>query len=226
MKKPQFHRIVDYDRRLLPNPLLARLDMNSPTRQEWVKTTGLSPGHPSWGLLYHLLLTTLHPDRFNYIVETGTNWGLSTIVLAQALIDSRRAGEVATIELDPANLDKARAHFAEAGVAGHVTAFLGDSAKLLPEVAERHPTIRVAYLDGNHEMEHVLKEFATVHPRMEPDGLVILDNTYLIADAGEDQRVFGALEVIRNQYGGQLINLPYTSWYTTGVAIWQNTPFP
>lgn len=226
MKKPQFHRIVDYDRRLLPNPLLARLDQDSPTSQEWVKTTGLSPGHPSWGLLYHLLLTTLHPDRFNYLVETGTNWGLSTIVLAQALIDSRRAGEVATIELDPVNLDKAKAHFIEAEVADRVTTFLGDSAKLLPEVAERYPTIRVAYLDGNHEMEHVLKEFATVYPRMEPDGLVILDNTYLIADKDEDQRVFGALETIRNQYGGQLINLPYTSWYTTGVAIWQNTPFP
>lgn len=225
MKKPQFHRIVDYDRALLPNPLLSRLDANSSTHQDWVKTTGYSPGHPSWGLLYHLLLTTLHPDRFNYIIETGTNWGLSTIVLAQALIDSRRAGEVATIELDPKNLDKARLHFAEAGVADRIHEFLGNSARLLPEVAARHETIRVAYLDGNHEMDHVLHEFAIVHPRMEPDGLVILDNTFSIADPGEDQRVFGAIDVIRKKYGGELINLPYTSWYTTGMAIWQNRPF-
>lgn len=225
MKKPQFHRIVDYDRGRLPNPLQSRPDANSLTQQDGVETTDLSPGDPGWGLLYHLLLTTLHPDRFNYIVETGTNWGVSTIVLAQALIDSRRAGEVATIERDPKNLDKARLHFAEAGVADRIRGFLGDSAKLLPEVAARHETIRVAYLDGNHEMDHVLREFATVHPRMEPDGLVILANTFSIADPGEDQRVFGAIDIIRKKYGGELINLPYASWYTAGIAIWQNKPF-
>jgi hypothetical protein len=51
--------------------------------------------------------------------------------------------------------------------------------------------------------------------------LAIADKTYLIAEEGEDQRINGALRRIHEQYGGNLINLEYVSWFTPRLALWQ-----
>lgn len=51
------------------------------------------------------------------------------------------------------------------------------------------------------------------------------DNTYKIADKGEDQRVNGALKIIKNKYGGNLVNFENASWFTPGQAVWQKSPF-
>lgn len=226
MRDPKFYRITDYDHKLLPSPLLARLEAGATHPEIWTKQSGLSPGHPSWGILYHMTLAALDPEEFNFIVETGTNWGCSTTVLAQALIDSKRPGRCATVEIDPKNRSKALEHFAEAGVAHMIDSYEGDSTATLPEMIAKHATIRIAYLDGCHDMDHVMKEFALVHPKLAPGGIILLDNTMRINDDGEDPRVYGAIHEIMKIYGGNVINLPFTSWYTPGLAIWQNAPFP
>ena len=51
------------------------------------------------GLLYHILLSHLDRDKEEIIIETGTNFGCTSIVLAQALKDSED-GRVITIELE------------------------------------------------------------------------------------------------------------------------------
>lgn len=58
-------------------------------------------------------------------------------------------------------------------------------------------------------------------PRLADDALVVFDNTYRIAEEGEDQRVNGALRTIQTRHGGNLINFEFVSWYTLGLAIWQ-----
>ena len=69
----------------------------------------------------------------------------------------------------------------------------------------------------------VKAEFETVFPKLSDDALVVFDNTFAIADEGEDQRVNGFLKDLPQLYGGNLINMEFVSWWTTGLAIWQKT---
>jgi hypothetical protein len=52
-----------------------------------------------------------------------------------------------------------------------------------------------------------------------------MDNTYQIAEPHEDQRVNGFLKQLPAKHGGNIINLPFCSWFTPGLAIWQKSPF-
>jgi len=222
MKKPVYYRWTDYNLDLLPNAYLREQERGVTDASDWTERTGYSPGFPAWNLLYYALLCSLKPDSFNLIVETGTNIGTSTIILAQALKDSGRDGLVRTVEIEPPNYEKAKLNAEKAGVADRIEFHLGNSLDVLPSIANQ--PVQVAFLDGNHLHDHVIQEFETVLPFLKPDSLVIFDNTYEIADVGEDPRVNGALKSIQKRHGGNLVNFPIASWYTPGFAIWQKTP--
>ena len=224
MKEPRFHRMLQYDRALLPNAHLARLEEGVSTLEMARERSGYSIGYPGWGLLYHVLLSHLDPTRHNNIVETGTNWGCTTIVLAQALIDSGCSGRVYTIEIDSENCKVATDNLLRASVFHRVELVNEDSKKALPAIVEKLDEIRIAFLDASHLYEDVLFEFKTVHPKLNDHSLVIFDNTYQIAEPHEDQRVNGALRYIHKHWGGQLVNFEFVSWYTPGLAIWQKEP--
>lgn len=224
MRDPKFFRRYDYDRGLLPNAHLQDLDDVSDLA-EAKERSGWSIGYPGWGLLYYLVMTSLDHDGHNTIVETGTNHGSSTIVLAQALLDSKVSGQVHTFEIDEDFFARAQKNLGLAGVTDVVSQYFGDAKSLLAGVLDEIDTVQVAFLDGSHLVIDVLEEFAAVHAKLARNGLVILDNTYRIADVDEDQRVHGALATIVSNYGGNLINFPSVSWYTPGVAIWQQHPF-
>lgn len=226
MRDPVYrHRLTDYDRGLVPCRFVAGLDEGAAVPQDWLARSGRSIGHPGWGLLYHLVLTRLDPDRDNLIVETGTNWGSSTLVLAQAIRDSRRSGRIRTIELDPVIYEEARRRAALAGLDDLIDFHCGDSLTVLPGLLAEGEVLAVAFLDGNHFHDHVVTEFELVRPYLAHDSLVVFDNTYLIAEGAEDPRVHGALRTIVDRHGGSLVNLPFASWYTPGIAIWQAQPF-
>ena len=221
MKPPIYHRMFGYNPGLLPNPQLAVLEHGVTTIEQARQKSGATIGYPGWGLIYHLLLSHLDRSRTEIIIETGTNWGCTTIVLAQALVDAGCAGHVITFELDPANAERAQANLAAANVAERVELHLGDSRQTLPKALEGISGIRVAFLDASHLYEDVKREFEIVLPKLADDALVLFDNTYRIAEEGEDPRVNGALKAIQAQYGGNLINLEFVSWYTPGLALWQ-----
>ena len=172
-------------------------------------------------MLYHILLSHLDRDKEEIIIETGTNFGCTSIVLAQALKDSGCDGRVITIELEKSNVEIAKRNVHEAGLGSRIEFVLGDSKILLPEVVSKVGKIRFAFLDASHLYEDVMFEFETILPNLAEDGLVLFDNTYQIAEPGEDQRVYGALCDIKQRHGGELINLEFVSWYTPGLAIWQ-----
>jgi predicted O-methyltransferase YrrM len=227
MKPPIFHRNFHYDRRLLPNAYLASLETDIHTIEEASERTGATIGYPGWGVLYYLLLSHLDPQRDECIVETGTNWGCTTIILAQALIDAGVGGSVITIELEADNVRRARANLAAAGVADRVDVIEGDSRINLPTILpERcHPgSVRFAFLDASHRENDLLKEFESVRPYLADDAIVAMDNTYRIAEPHEDQRVNGALRRFPERYGGNLINMEFVSWYTPGLCLWQLAP--
>lgn len=224
MKDPVYYRRFDYDRALLPNEHLRALEADVTDLEQARLASGASIGYPGWPLLYYHALCSLDPSKRNVIVETGTNHGCSTIMLAQALRDLGCGGSVHTVEIDPEVQSIARRNAAEAGLEQYVEFHVGSSRDVLPGLVGTLETIDLAFLDGSHLEDDVLFEFATVHGRLSPGALVIFDNTYQIAEPGEDQRVNGALRQIHSQYGGNLINLRFVSWYTPGLAVWQETP--
>lgn len=226
MKPPKFYRLFDYDRARLPNAHLRSLDEGVADIETARTRSGLTIGYPGWSLIYDLAVSTIDPDGDNPIIETGSNWGCTTIVLAQALIDRKARGHVWTVEIDPANAAKARANYQAAGVADRVTLVEGDAKATVRDLVKDMAPIRFAFLDGCHLHDDVVIEFEGVVDRLAPGALVVFDNTYEIADFPEDPRVNGALKTIVAKHGGNLINLPFVSWYTPGVAVWQKAPFP
>lgn len=223
MRDPIFYRRFDYDRRLLPNAYLQELENGVTDIDAARKISGGTIGYPGWGLLYYVLMSHLAWDRPNMVLETGTNRGLSTIVLAQAIKDARVEGHIHTIEIDPETASMARNNIDKAGVGSHVTLHIGDAKSLLPHILEGVSSLRIAFLDGSHKHDDVVAEFEMVLNKLEPTGIVIFDNTYPLTDPslGEPARVHEALKTIRKRHGGNIINFEYVSWYTPGVAIWQ-----
>ncbi|MEO1584392.1 MAG: class I SAM-dependent methyltransferase [Planctomycetota bacterium] len=225
MREPRFHRITDYNKALLPNAHLRMLEEGATDRDAWRETSGASIGYPAWGLLYYLALCRLDPSAHNLVIETGTNKGASSIVLAQAIKDAPGTGLLRTVELEQASLDIARRNHEAAGVADIIETYQGDAIEKLPAMLDHASPLAVAFLDGSHLHDQVVREFELVEPRLSHDAIVIFDNTYLIAEANEDQRVNGALRTILARFGGHCVNLPYCSWFTPGMAVWQRAPF-
>lgn len=225
MRDPLFFRMFGYDPSLVPNRFVADLDRGVTNTRDAEKISGATIGYPGWGVLYHVLLSHLRPEAENVIVETGSNVGCSSIILAQALKDSGRAGVVHTIEIDPATAEKARANIKAAGVEDRIILHLGDATNVLPGLLADIPKVRLAFLDGSHLMEDVLAEFALVESKLDKGGLILMDNTYRIAEPHEDQRVHGAIPEIKRRWGGNFINLEFVSWWTPGLALWQRETF-
>ncbi len=225
MKDPRFYRMYDYDRALLPNKRLRELEADVHDLETARQRTGASIGYPGWGLIYQLALCSLDPDRVNTLIETGTNHGCSSIVLAQALADRGQGGVLHTIEIDAEVAEIARANIQDAGLEAVVQQHVGASREVLPQLLDEITQIDLAFLDGSHAQVDALGEFELVLPKLAAGALVIFDNTYAIAEPHEDQRVYGALNEILTRGEGHVINLPYVSWYTPGVAIWQRAPF-
>jgi predicted O-methyltransferase YrrM len=206
---------------LLPNAHLRTLEDGVDSLDAARERTGATIGYPGWGLIYQLLLNGLSWERPNVVIETGTNWGCSTIVLAQALRDSVGGGYVHSIEIDPECNARAQRNIDAAGLSDLVTLHVGDSLHVLPKVLAAIEEVRVAFLDGCHLHDHVVSEFELVLSKLAPQGLVLIDNTCPLADRNEDPRVFGALRTIKASHGGNIVNLEFTSWYTPGLAVWQ-----
>jgi predicted O-methyltransferase YrrM len=212
--KIESRRMFDYDRGRLVNPVLAAAEAKSHDIDSAMAATGLSVGYPAWNLLYYSLLCSL-PVAKPVVVETGTNAGFSTIVLAQALEDGGVEGVVRTVDLDADVVVIARANVAEAGLSHRVDFAVGDSLGFLGALTTQQDHIDFAFLDGSHERDHVVAEFEIIHRRVSAGrGKVYFDN---VSSGG----VAEALDVIHKRYGGSLVWFDNCSWSPPGNAIWQ-----
>lgn len=207
-------RAFDYDRNLLPNRYLAELESASPNLETAVTLTGLSIGYPAWNLLYYCLLCSL-PRGEAVVVETGTNHGFSTIVMAQAMKDAGARGVVRTIDIDPSVVPRAMENVEKAGLTDYVDFKIGDSLAHLRDLVGDQDHVDFAFLDGNHERVHVVKEFEILYPKLAAcGGKAYFDNT---ASGG----VADALRQIRATHGGNVVEFRSCSWSPPGNAIWQ-----
>lgn len=214
-------RIFNYRKTLLPNRYLATLEKGVKDIETAKKKTGFSIGYPGWNLLYYSLLCSMDRANENIIVETGTNWGCSAIILAQALKDSGLKGHVYSVEIDPGNVKRAKANIKKAGVSDYITVVCNDSITYLKKFVKDVESIAFAFLDGCHAERHVVKEFTLIYPKLGDKGIVFFDNIADVRVPGEGRRVYGALKKIMAKYGGNIIKFENVSWSTPGQAIWQ-----
>ncbi len=210
-------RRFSYRHQLLPNDRLVEVESGVEDLDAAVKSSGLTMGYPAWNLLYYAALCSLVPQdgRDSLVVETGTNRGLSTIVLAQAMVDAGVPGLVHTVDIDADLVEVAKQNVARAGLTERVRFSTGDSLDFLHRFTESNDRVDFAFLDGSHEDEHVRAEFELLFPAVvAARGLVYFDNT----TAGG---VRHALRYIRHAYPGNLIEFGNCSWSPPGNSVWQ-----
>ena len=225
MRDPRYFRNLSYDRKILPNAFLSELEAQATTIQEATEATGYTIGMPGWMLLYSILYQSRTWESGYYYLE-GTND--LQLILAQALKDAQAKNpKVLTFELEKSNLDIAKERWEKAGVGDIIHEFMGPIKDTFAPALSKEVSLkscRIAFLDASHLEEDIEYEFQAILPYMASDGIIIMDNTYQIAEQNENQRVNGFLRNIRNRFGGNIINLPFCSWYTPGIAIWQLEP--
>lgn len=208
-------RMFGYDRRLLVNEYLAEQEADTHDLESAIARTGFSLGYPAWNLLYYSLLCSLPRSGQPVVVETGTNRGFSTIVLAQALRDAGLGSVVRTVDIDPEVVKLAEQNLARAGLSDLVRFSVGDSLEFLRSLRREVDRVDFALLDGAHDAEHVVAEFDLIQPLVAScGGKVYFDNT----SAGG---VAEALRRIRAAHGGNLIEFANCSWAPPGNVIWQ-----
>jgi predicted O-methyltransferase YrrM len=226
MRNPLFFREHNYDLSLIPVKPLRKLERSRDPEVARAKS-GFSIGNPGWGLLYYLVKCQFQRGEPGVILETGTNKGATTSVLAQALLDTGvKNPRLLTFELQPDFVADARAFLAKCRLDKYVSIFEGNTRDTLPRTLEESVelgSLRFVLLDASHLHDDVKFEFESVLPYLSQDALVIMDNTYPIAESGEDGRVAKFLENLTDTYGGSLIELPFVSWYTPCLAIWQRS---
>lgn len=209
----EIRRIFDYDRHLLPSRYLAEHDAEARDVDSAVRSTGISPGYPSWNLLYYSVLCSLK-DNF-LVVEIGTHRGFSTILMAQAIKDGGMGGKIKTVDIDPSLVRIARENVTKAAMEDVVEFNTSNSLDFLKQLTTEVEEINFAFIDGDHTASQVIAEFELLEPKVsECGGKVFFDNA---AVGG----VAEAISQIRQKYKGNFVEFENCSWGPHGNVIWQ-----
>jgi predicted O-methyltransferase YrrM len=118
------------------------------------------------------------------IVEAGTSFGVSTLLLAAAVRDNG-GGTVIATEYEPEKAAVARRHFEEAGLARFIDLREGDLRQTL--VPFDGP---VDFMLADIWTPMALPALSLVHPRLREGAVVIADNTTQFRDAYADYFAF------------------------------------
>jgi len=210
-------RFFNYNYELLPNSFLRDQERGVANIDSAIEKTGLSIGYPAWNLLYYSLLCSLSDiSREVVVIETGTNQGYSTIVLAQALNDINANGYVHTVDLSESNIELAKKNVEKAGLIKYVKFYKANAVAFLEDFAKKVKYVDFIFIDDLHEFSHIKKEFSIIYPRIVAcNGKAYFDNT---SQGG----VRNALRFIKKAYPGDIIEFRNCSWNPPGNAIWQS----
>jgi predicted O-methyltransferase YrrM len=143
---------------------------------------------PEQGAFMRLLTTALGARR---AIEIGTFTGMSALCVARGLPDD---GSLLCLDINETWTAVARRYWERAGVGSRIELRLGDaltSLRALPAVA----TFDLAFVDADKTGYPAYVE--ELHPRMTPNGVVLLDNTLrsgrVIAPQTDDDRAMAGL---------------------------------
>ncbi|RBY75310.1 class I SAM-dependent methyltransferase [Geodermatophilus sp. TF02-6] len=158
---------------------------------------------------WYAIARAVKPDR---IVETGTDKGLGSVLLASALLRNGR-GRLTTVDVNPDSGYLIAGRYAEV-----VDRVVGDSVAVLGSSAE---PVDVFLHDSLHTWEYETAELAAVDPRLSRRAVVLSDNSH----------VTDALSAWAEKTGRQFLFFreePADHWYPgdgIGAASWpRNDP--
>ncbi|WP_420573435.1 O-methyltransferase [Kordia sp.] len=118
----------------------------------------------------------IQDHNFTHIVEFGTSFGISTLFLAQGIIETN--GHIITTELIESKAQKAIKNFTKAGVNEHIQVKIGNAMETLKH---HNSPIDLLLLDGWKDL--YLPLFQLLEPNFHKDTIVYVDN----ADMSEVQ---------------------------------------
>jgi len=211
-------RVFEFNRELLPNKYIADLDSKNNTMRGAREAVGYTIGYPAWNLLYYSLFCSLPYEPYTgkaNVIETGTNLGSSTIIMAQCLKDAKYTSKVHTVDINPNLTAIAKDRFRESDVGEYIESYTSNSIEFLKNYVETVDCIHFAFLDSLHKRDHVIREFELIYDKViKCKGKIYFDNTIR---AG----VWDALIYIKEKYGGNMIEFRNCSSGPPGNVIWQ-----
>lgn len=119
---------------------------------------------------WYAIVRALRP---NHVVETGTDKGLGTVVLAAAVLRNG-SGHVTTVDVNEESGYLLAGRYAEP-----VTRIIQDSVLALRRLTE---PVDLFIHDSWHAPEHERAEFAAVSPHLSPHAVLLSDNSHVTAE--------------------------------------------
>lgn len=116
-----------------------------------------------------MLIRLLEPE---VVVETGTDKGLGTLLMARALQKNGK-GRVLTLDIDPYS-----GSLIDLSKWPNIEILRGDSISLLPSIKK----IDIFIHDSNHDPEYEFDEFCAIESALVEKSIVLSDNSH-ISDA-------------------------------------------
>jgi predicted O-methyltransferase YrrM len=106
------------------------------------------------------------------VVETGTEKGLGSLVLAEAL-RKNRSGRLITIDMEPSSGLLIGDEYG-----GIIERVINDSLLAISNIDQ----IDIFIHDSDHSAEHEAREFEILQSRLTSDGIVISDNSHVTTE--------------------------------------------
>ena len=114
---------------------------------------------------FKMLLKLKKPSR---ILEIGTAYGYSTLIMAENTMPDCR---ITTIEIGEQDAAKAKEAFERAGVGDRIELIVGDAADVIPELTGRYDFVFLDASKGQY-----MKFFNAVRGLLAPGGVILSDN--------------------------------------------------
>ena len=140
------------------------------------------------------------------IVELGTHYGATAIVLAQAIRDSQNNSQVMTVEILPKTVEIADGNIVKFGFSEIISVIPGDDADVLGSVPDS--SIAMIYVDSCHNGDHVANILRFMPWKVIPGGL-ICGHDYAPWEAGVVKAV--------SEWRDNMLNL------ITGFSVYKTT---
>ena len=142
-------------------------------------------------LIYSLIrnqLKTFTNQNYFKILEVGTARGFSSIIMSKAILDSKKKGKIATIDIIPHNkkiywntIDdlegpQTRKHLLRSykKYLKSINFLTGESVNIIKNIKTKQ--FNFIFLDGNHDFYYVMKEYDLVKNLQKKNDLLLLDD--------------------------------------------------
>ncbi|MDF4203081.1 class I SAM-dependent methyltransferase [Maribacter sp. SA7] len=145
------------------------------------------------------IVQLIKDNELKNIVEFGTSFGISTLYLAEGILETE--GSIITTELIASKAEKAIENFKKAGVNHLIEGRIGNAIETLKRYSE---PIDLLFLDGWKDL--YLSLFQMLEPNFHDNTIIYVDN----ADMSDTQRFLSAISQNKkyhlvSKYGGKVV---------------------